>query len=274
MARARRVKPDEELTLVEHLDELRSRIIIVLAVLAVGVAVCFYESGAILEYSRHALPAHLHNTRFLQTSPLDAIMTSISIAIYGGLLLTLPVATYQLYAFIVPAFSEEHHRHLRPLILMIPALFIAGAIFGWYLVCPPALAFLFNWNQDQFNVQLRAGDYIQFIMLTLLAMGLVFEMPAVMLVLAPGFEAGSERYHRGVHSGRGQQIKRGVPEIAEPRRAAEQATYGGRVQQSHANIAAKRGEELRQGHRHPSIGQDVGRKRGGDIERPVPPRRH
>jgi len=184
VARARRVKPDEELTLVEHLDELRSRIIIVLAVLAVGVAVCFYESGAILEYSRHALPAHLHNTRFLQTSPLDAIMTSISIAIYGGLLLTLPVATYQLYAFIVPAFSEEHHRHLRPLILMIPALFIAGAIFGWYLVCPPALAFLFNWNQDQFNVQLRAGDYIQFIMLTLLAMGLVFEMPAVMLVLA------------------------------------------------------------------------------------------
>jgi sec-independent protein translocase protein TatC len=184
VARARRVKPDEELTLVEHLDELRSRIIIVLAVLAVGVTVCFYESGAILKYSRHALPAHLHDARFLQTSPLDAIMTSIAIGIYGGLLLTLPVATYQLYAFIVPAFSEEYHKHLRPLILMIPALFIAGVAFGWYLVCPPALAFLFNWNSEQFNVQLRAGDYIQFIMLTLVAMGLVFEMPAVMLVLA------------------------------------------------------------------------------------------
>ena len=61
---------------------------------------------------------------------------------------------------------------------------IAGVVFGWYLVCPPALAFLFNWNQNQFSVQLRAGDYIQFIMLTLVAMGLVFEMPAVMLVLA------------------------------------------------------------------------------------------
>jgi sec-independent protein translocase protein TatC len=184
VAGARRVKPDEELTLVEHLDELRSRIIIILAVLAVGVAVCFYESGAILEYSRHALPSRLHNAKFIQLSPLDAIMTSISIGIYGGLLLTLPVATYQLYAFIVPAFSEEYHRHLRPLILMIPALFIAGVAFGWYLVCPPALDFLFNWNQDQFSVQLRAGDYIQFIMLTLVAMGLVFEMPAVMLILA------------------------------------------------------------------------------------------
>ena len=184
MPGARRVKPDEELTLVEHLDELRSRIIIVLAVLAVAVAVCFYESGAILEFSRNALPTRLHDTKFIQLSPLDAIMTSISIGIYGGLLLTLPIATYQLYAFIVPAFSEEHHRHLRPLILMIPALFVAGVVFGWYLVCPPAMAFLFNWNQDQFNVQLRAGDYIQFIMLTLVAMGLVFEMPAVMLVLA------------------------------------------------------------------------------------------
>jgi len=94
------------------------------------------------------------------------------------------VATYQLYAFIIPAFSEEYHRHMRPLILMIPALFIAGVIFGWYLVCPPALDFLFTWNQDQFHVQLHAGAYIQFIMLTLVAMGLVFEMPAVMLVLA------------------------------------------------------------------------------------------
>jgi sec-independent protein translocase protein TatC len=184
VARARRVRPDEELTLVEHLDELRTRIIWVLVVLTIAIAVCFYESGAILEYSRHALPAHLHNAKFIQLSPLDAIMTSISIGIYGGLLLTLPVATYQLYAFIIPAFSEEYHRHMRPLILMIPALFIAGVIFGWYLVCPPALAFLFNWNADQFNVQLRAGDYIQFIMLTLVAMGLVFEMPAVMLVLA------------------------------------------------------------------------------------------
>jgi sec-independent protein translocase protein TatC len=184
VARARRVKPDEELTLVEHLDELRTRIIWVLVVLTIGVAVCFYESGAILQYSRDALPERLHDTRFAQFGPLDAIMTSISIGIYGGLLITLPVATYQLYAFVIPAFSEEYHRHLRPLIMMIPALFIAGVVFGWFLVCPPALDFLFNWNSDAFHPVLRARDYIQFVMLTLLAMGLVFEMPAVMLVLA------------------------------------------------------------------------------------------
>jgi sec-independent protein translocase protein TatC len=184
VARARRVKPDEQLTLVEHLDELRTRIIVVLVVLTVAVAVCFWQSGAILQYSRHPLPPRLQDTKFAQFGPLDAIMTSISISIYGGLLLTLPVATYQLYAFVIPAFSEEYHKHLRPLILLIPTLFIAGVIFGWYLVCPPALSFLFGYNQNAFHPVLRARDYIQFIMLTLLAMGIVFEMPAVMLVLA------------------------------------------------------------------------------------------
>ena len=68
--------------------------------------------------------------------------------------------------------------------MMIPALFVSGSIFGWYLVVPPAIGFLVNFNAQAFNYQLRAKDYIQFVLLTLLAMGIVFEMPAVMLVLA------------------------------------------------------------------------------------------
>jgi sec-independent protein translocase protein TatC len=96
----------------------------------------------------------------------------------------MPIATYQLYAFVIPAFAEQHHKHLKPLVLMIPALFVCGVIFGWYLVVPPAINFLVGYNTDAFNYQLRAKDYIQFVLLTLLAMGIVFEMPAVMLVLA------------------------------------------------------------------------------------------
>ena len=189
MARARRVKPDEQLTLVEHLDELRSRIIVVLAVLTVGIAVCFYKSAAILNFLAAPLPSNTPGHpelpyKFLATSPLDGILTSISIAIYSSLLLTMPIATYQLYAFVIPAFAEQHHKHLKPLVMMIPALFVCGVIFGWYLVVPPAISFLVNYNTDAFNYQLRAKDYIQFVLLTLLAMGIVFEMPAVMLVLA------------------------------------------------------------------------------------------
>jgi sec-independent protein translocase protein TatC len=147
VARARRVKPDEQLTLVEHLDELRSRIIVVLAVLTVGIAVCFYKSEAILNFLAAPLPVeHARPPRsglqFLATSPLDGILTSISIAIYSALLLTMPIATYQLYAFVIPAFAEQHHKHLKPLVMMIPALFVCGVIFGWYLVVPPAIDFL------------------------------------------------------------------------------------------------------------------------------------
>jgi len=184
VARVRRVQPDEQLTLVEHLDELRTRIIVVLAVLAVGMSLCFWQSGQILEYLRSPLPADVRHKDFLQTGPLDAILISISISIYGGLLLALPVLSYQFYAFVVPAFAEEHHRYIKPMVLMIPVLFVLGAVFGWYFVVPPALSFLFTWNADQFNTILRARDYIQFVALTLIAMGIVFELPVVMLLLA------------------------------------------------------------------------------------------
>jgi sec-independent protein translocase protein TatC len=179
----RRASPDEQIELVGHLDELRSRLIVVLSVLAVGVSLAFWQSGEILAFLQGPLPEG-RQTEFLATSPLDPIMTSIAIAIYGGLLLTIPVASYQLYAFLIPAVSAEHHHSLRPLVAMVPVLFIAGAVFGWYLVVPPSLGFLLSFNADAFVVQLRAKDYIQFVGLTILAMGIVFELPAVMLVLA------------------------------------------------------------------------------------------
>jgi sec-independent protein translocase protein TatC len=184
VARARRVKPDEQLTLVEHLDELRTRIVVVLAVFTLAAGICFYKSEALLKFLAGPLPDNIQNKGFLQTGPLDAILTSLAISIYGGLLLTLPIATYQLYAFVIPAFAEEHHRSVKPLLMMIPGLFVAGVIFAWYLVVPPALDFLFTYNADAFVQLPRAKDYIQFVMLTLLAMGIVFELPVVMLILA------------------------------------------------------------------------------------------
>ena len=181
--RVRRASPDEQIELVGHLDELRSRLIVVLSVLAVGVSLAFWQSGEILAFLQGPLPDG-RQTQFLATSPLDPIMTSISIAIYGGLLLTIPVASYQLYAFLIPAVGAEHHRSLRPLVAMVPVLFVAGAVFGWYLVVPPSLSFLLGFNSGSFTIALRAKDYIQFVGLTILAMGVVFELPAVMLVLA------------------------------------------------------------------------------------------
>ena len=180
----RRVTPDEQIDLVDHLDELRSRIIIVLAVLAVAMSVLFWKSGEMLDFlGRPLRAADPKFDGYLATGPLDPIMTSISIAIYGGLLITLPVLTYQLYAFVLPAFPEEHHKHIKPMVWSVPFLFLLGVVFGWYLVVPPSLDFLIGFNNDQFNVQLTAQKYIQFVLLTLLAMGVVFEMPMVMMTL-------------------------------------------------------------------------------------------
>ena len=182
MARARRVKPDEQLTLVEHLDELRTRIIVVIGVLAVSVAGCFWFNEEILEYLKTPLPDDVAD-KLVTLAPQEAFFNAISISVYGGLLITMPVLTYQIYAFVIPAFDPEHHSVFRPLVLMIPVLFVAGVAFGWFVITPAALTFLTNFNSGAVEYIPRAKDYIQFVMLSLLAMGVVFQIPVVMLTL-------------------------------------------------------------------------------------------
>jgi sec-independent protein translocase protein TatC len=185
VARPRRVDPDEQLSLVEHLDELRSRLVISLTALAIGIVVGFWKSSAILAAAkRPAEHAVHHHLQYLQTGPVDSFLAAMSVSFYCGILLALPILTYQLYAFVIPAFSREHHRAIRPLALMLPVLFAIGAAFGWYVVIPPAMNFLLNFDASQFNVQLRAQNQIQFVILTMVAMGVIFEMPAIMYTLA------------------------------------------------------------------------------------------
>ncbi|MGZ4481867.1 MAG: twin-arginine translocase subunit TatC [Gaiellales bacterium] len=177
--RPRRVRPDEELSLVEHLDELRTRLIVSLAALVVAVALCWWKYGAIY----HLLTSPIHHRKLYAFSPTEAFFNTLSVSIYSALLITLPIISYQIYAFVIPAFSERHHRSLRPLLLMVPGLFVCGVVFGWYLVVPAAIRFLTGFNSEAIQYLPRASDYIRFVMLTLIAMGIVFELPVVMLVL-------------------------------------------------------------------------------------------
>ena len=88
---------------------------------------------------------------------------------------------YQLYAFILPAFSRNQQRAIVPLLMMIPALFIAGVAFGYFLVLPAAAKFLLNFNDSQFNVQVQAKQYYSFFAMTVLACGIVFQVPVGIL---------------------------------------------------------------------------------------------
>lgn len=181
MARIKRAKPDDELTLVEHLDELRTRLIVSISVLVVAVSICYYENHRIYHLLTSALPS---GHRQLYTfAPGEAFFNAITISVYGGLLISLPVLSYQFYAYIIPAFSEESQKTIRPMLLLIPFLFLIGVVFGWFVVVPAALHFLVNYNKDVVNYLPRASDYIHFVAYTELAMGIVFELPVVMMML-------------------------------------------------------------------------------------------
>jgi len=180
VARPRRVGPEDQLTLVEHLEELRTRLIIVLSALAIAMTGCYIENVRIYHFLQRPLDGHV---KLVTLAPTEAFFNAIMISVYGGLLITLPVISYQVYAFIIPAFAHETQRSIRPLLLMVPVLFLTGVAFGWYIVVPPAIHFLTNFNSEVINYIPRASDYIRFVMLTLLAMGLVFQLPVVMMML-------------------------------------------------------------------------------------------
>jgi len=180
VARPRRVGPEDQLTLVEHLEELRTRLIIVLSAHAIAMTGCYIENVRIYHFLQRPLDGHV---KLVTLAPTEAFFNAIMISVYGGLLITLPVISYQIYAFIIPAFAHETQRSIRPLLLMVPVLFLTGVAFGWYIVVPPAIHFLTNFNSEVINYIPRASDYIRFVMLTLLAMGLVFQLPVVMMML-------------------------------------------------------------------------------------------
>ena len=95
----------------------------------------------------------------------------MTVSAYGAIILALPIILYQLYAYLLPAFSKQQQRAILPLLLLIPALFIAGIAFGYFVVLPAATKFLLNFNDSQFNIQVRAKEYYGFFAQTLLACG-------------------------------------------------------------------------------------------------------
>lgn len=180
MARIRAVDFDERLTLVEHLDELRSRLIVSAAVLVVAVALCFWQNGLLLEIANGPLPEGFEPVTFSVAEPF---MTTLTVSLYGGILLALPVILYQLYAFVLPAFSPSERRVVLPLLLMVPFLFCAGVVFAYYVVTPAAIDFLLNFNADEFNIQIRAREYYSFFALSLISVGVLFQIPVGILAV-------------------------------------------------------------------------------------------
>jgi len=180
VAKIRPVSHDDRLTLVEHLDELRTRILVSLAAFGVAFGLCFWQNHEILKLLNDPLP---NGREPLTLGVTEPFMTTLTVCAYAALLISLPIVLYQLYAFVLPAFSPTERRVALPLLMMVPALFIGGVVFGYFFVLAPAIHFLLNFNDNQFNVQVRARDYYSFVTLTLVAMGIVFQVPMGILAV-------------------------------------------------------------------------------------------
>jgi sec-independent protein translocase protein TatC len=181
VARLKTASFDERMTLVEHLDELRTRIIVSVAVLIVATGLCFWQNHLLLDIANKPLPPGIDNPiTFGVTEPF---VTTLKVSVYAGILLALPILLYQAYAFVLPALAPHEKRVILPFLISVPFLFIAGVVFSYFVVVPAAAKFLLNFNDDQFNIQVRAREYYGFFLTTLMAVGLVFQAPLGILSL-------------------------------------------------------------------------------------------
>jgi sec-independent protein translocase protein TatC len=179
--RVRAVSHEDRLTLVEHLDELRARLIVCIAVFGVALGLCFWQNHLLLEVASRPLPAH--HERLITFGVTEPFTTTLTVSAYAAIMLSLPVVLWQLYAYVLPAFSETEKRVVLPILLLFPLLFLAGVAFAYFLVMPAAVHFLLNFNDSQFNVQVRARDYYSFFSMTMIACGLVFQLPLAILAV-------------------------------------------------------------------------------------------
>jgi sec-independent protein translocase protein TatC len=197
MARLRPVDFEDRLTLVEHLDELRTRIIISLVALGVAFGLCFWQNELLLEIANEPLPDGFEPITFGVSEPF---MTTITISAYAAIVIALPVLLYQAYAFVLPALTRQERRVIVPFLFMVPFLFVAGVVFAYFVVVPAATQFLLNFNADEFNVEVRARDYYSFFAVTLAAVGILFQVPIGVLavtrlgIVTPEQLAANRRY--------------------------------------------------------------------------------
>jgi sec-independent protein translocase protein TatC len=193
----RRIRPishEDRLSVVDHLDELRSRLIVCALAFGVAWALTAWQNHLVLDILNAPLP---NDIQPITLGPAEAFYTTLTNSAYAALLISLPVILYQLYAFLLPAFSPTEKRVAVPLMLLIPVLFITGVVFCYFVVLGPAMHFLLNFNADEFNTQVRARDYYSFVTLLMVAMGLGWQIPVGVVVACKLRITSPEKLRRG-----------------------------------------------------------------------------
>lgn len=173
-----------KMTLLEHLDELRRRIAVSLAAVFVGFLVCWYFAPAIFAWL--ALPI----TQFLPegeklafTGLIDPFMLYVKVALLAGVFVASPVVLYQVWLFVSPGLYRRERRIVAPFVLVTTVFFLAGGYFGWAVAFPAVCRFLLAVGKD-FRQVITVNEYFSMASKVILGLGLVFELPVLILFLA------------------------------------------------------------------------------------------
>lgn len=173
-----------EMTLLEHLRELRNRVVISAVAMVLGVVICliFWQTiiGWLLAPARDEIP----DFQLSVFSPTETFGIMFKVGMYGGLLLSSPVILYEMLAFIIPGLTPKERRMLLPGLLGCVAFLLAGMAFAYWVILPASLGFLLNFGDENFNQVIGAKQYMDFAVRIIFWVGLSFELPMVLALVA------------------------------------------------------------------------------------------
>jgi sec-independent protein translocase protein TatC len=176
----RKLGHGEEATLVEHLGELRTRLLISMGAVALAFVVTYVFHDTLLDWLTRPLP---DDKKLLTLGVTEPFFTTMKVSLYAAFALASPVIVYQLWSFLAPAFEERSQRIVAGFVALASALFATGIVFGYSLVLPRAVTFLVTYDDNFYDVQVRASYYFSFVTVALLGMGVIFELPIFILAL-------------------------------------------------------------------------------------------
>jgi sec-independent protein translocase protein TatC len=173
-----RPRDEARMTIIEHLEEFRSRLFkIAIAFVIASVVTWIFKArifDALLE------PAGLKELNFM--GPAQGLITDVKLALFSAFLLTIPVILYQMWMFVAPAVGDVGRLFTYILVILASSLFLAGVAFGYFAILPVGLQFLLGYAEDRYNELITADTYLPFVTRLLLASGIVFELPAATYV--------------------------------------------------------------------------------------------
>lgn len=170
---------DVEMSLFDHLEELRLRIFYALIAIALGIIGCFAVVNPIVKL----LEKPAQGVKFLQLAPGEYFFVSIKVAAYSGLLVASPFVLYQIIRFVLPGLTRRERHLLGPIVLGSSCLFAVGILFAYLALVPAALNFFINYGADVVEQLWSIDRYFEFVLLLLFSTGLAFQIPVIQLLL-------------------------------------------------------------------------------------------